>query len=216
VHLYPQNSATVTVDGVEVGVSLRSQYPWHGEIELELTPAVAQEFALHLRIPGWCDEWRLFVNGAPVVDMQPGNGYIAVTRQWQPGDRVALSLAMPVQTVWAHPAVRQMQGRLAIQRGPVVYCLEGVDNPGIENLDRITFSAEQVAGMTTEYRSDLLGGVTVLRGQASLIAEEGWDAITLYRRNRPSSTQPIEVTAVPYAVWDNRAAGEMRVWFRCD
>jgi DUF1680 family protein len=215
VHLYPQNSATVAVDGVEVNVRLRSNYPWDGDIALEFTPAVAQEFALHLRIPGWCDEWRLLVNGASVGEAQPINGYVTVTRAWQPGDHVELSLAMPVQSVWAHPAVRQMQGRLAHQRGPVVYCLEAVDNPGIENLDRITFSAEQVAGMTSEYRPDLLGGVTVLRGQGTLISGEGWDATTLYRHNRPSSTQPIEVTAVPYSVWDNRAAGEMRVWFRC-
>jgi DUF1680 family protein len=154
------------------------------------------------------------VNGAPVADAQPVNGYVAVTRRWQLGDRVELSLAMPVQTMWAHPAVRQLQGRLAIQRGPVVYCLEGVDHLGIENLDRVTFSAEQVTEMAAEYRPDLLSGITVLRGQGTLISADGWDAATLYRHNRPSSTQPVHVTAIPYSVWDNRATGEMRVWFR--
>jgi DUF1680 family protein len=109
-----------------------------------------------------------------------------------------------------------LQGRLAIQRGPVVYCLEEVDNPGIENLDRISFSADQVTGMKAEHRPDLLGGVTVLRGQATLIAGDGWNATTLYRRDQPSSTQTVSVAAIPYSVWDNRAAGEMRVWFRCD
>jgi DUF1680 family protein len=109
-----------------------------------------------------------------------------------------------------------MQGRLAIQRGPVVYCLEGVDHPAIQNLDRISFSPEQVAGLTVEYRPDLLGGVTVLRGQGTLVSDKDWNATTLYRRDRPSTTEPVEVTAIPYSVWDNRAAGEMRVWFRCD
>jgi uncharacterized protein len=216
VHLYAQNSATVTIDGAEVGLRLRSNYPWDGEIELALSPTLAKEFTLHLRIPGWCDEWHLQVNGASLVDSQPVNGYVAITRKWQPGDRVELHLAMPVQTVWAHPAVRQLQGRLALQRGPVVYCLEGIDHPGLENLDRISFSAEQVARIATEYRTDLLNGVTILRGQGTLIADEGWDATTLYRHNHPSSTQPVNVTAIPYSVWDNRTAGEMRVWFRCD
>ncbi len=215
VHLYAQNTATAMVDGGKVGLRLRSRYPWDGEISLELTPATAQEFALHLRIPGWCDVWQLKVNGTPVADAQPVNGYVTVTRQWQPGDKVDLSLSMPAQTVWAHPAVRQLQGRLAIQRGPVVYCLEGVDQPGIENLDRITFSLEQVAGLVAQDAPDLLGGVAVLRGEARLVAADDWDMATLYRRNRPSQTQTVGVTAVPYSVWDNRAAGEMRVWFRC-
>jgi len=156
------------------------------------------------------------VNGTPVVDLQPANGYVTVTREWQPGDHVHLNLAMPVQGVWAHPAVRQMQGRVAIQRGPVTYCLEGADHSDIENLDRISFSAEQIAAMTAEYQPELLGGVTVLHGQGSLIKEEDWNATTLYRRNHPSATKPIPVTAIPYSVWDNREAGEMRVWFRCD
>jgi DUF1680 family protein len=213
VHLYAQNAAQVTIDGTEVEVRLRSNYPWDGEIDLELSPATPQEFTLHLRIPGWCDEWRLQVNGE-TVDAQPVNGYVAVTRRWQSGDRVHLSLAMPVQSVWAHPAVRQMQGRLAIQRGPVVYCLEAVDNPGIENLDRISISPEQVSQMQAEYRPDLLGGVTVLRGQGSIISTDRWDSTTLYKRNQPPVTEAIEITAIPYCVWDNRDAGEMRVWFR--
>ncbi len=227
VHLYAQNTATVVVGGAEVGLRLRSRYPWDGDIDLELAPVVAQEFTLHLRIPGWCDAWNLEVNGTPVgdsnsingtpvSDANSVNGYVAVTRRWQAGDRVQLRLAMPVQTVWAHPAVRQLQGRLAIQRGPIVYCLEGVDNPDIENLDRIAFGVDQVAGMEPMHQPGLLGGVTVLRGQGVLVSGEEWDATTLYRRNRPSSTQPVGVTAIPYSVWDNRAAGEMRVWFRAD
>lgn len=214
VHLYAQNDASVTINGVEVKLRLRSDYPWDGDIDLAISPAQAQAFTLHLRIPGWCDEWTLRVNDAPVADANLANGYVSVSRQWQPGDHVSLHLSMPVQAVWAHPAVRQMQGRLAIQRGPIVYCLEGVDHPGIENLDRITLTPEQVAAMTVEHRHELLGGVTLLRGQGTIISSEGWDATMLYRHNAPSSTEAVEVTAVPYSVWDNRAAGEMRVWFR--
>src|SRR5262249_35859830 len=138
VHSYPQNTASVTVGEVEVNMRLHSAYPWDGDIEFDLNPSAPFEFSLHLRIPGWCDRWSVQVNGEPVSDLKPDNGYITVTRRWQPGDHVHLNLAMPVQAVWAHPAVRQMQGRVAIQRGPVIYCLEGIDHPGVENLDRIS------------------------------------------------------------------------------
>ena len=214
VHFYPQNSASVVVDGNPVQVELTSHYPWDGDVRLELTPETANDFALHLRIPGWCEQWQVQVNGATVDAGEPVNGYVTVERAWQPGDVVELNLAMPVQTVWAHPAVRQMQGRLAVQRGPVVYCLEGVDQPGVENLDRIALDPAQVKAFSADYQPELLGGVTVLRGTGSLIADDDWDSATLYRRDQPSASDAIPVTAVPYCVWDNRAAGEMRVWFR--
>lgn len=213
-HFYAQNSASLEVDGTPVQVQLTSNYPWDGEVRLELTPEGARSFALHLRIPGWCDKWQLRVNGAAVSPGAPVNGYVTIDRLWQPGDVVELGLEMAVQSVWAHPAVRQMQGRLAIQRGPIVYCLEGVDQPGVENLDRIALDPAQVKGLSVEYRPELLGGVAVLRGQGSLVANDDWDSATLYRRDRPSGTESVPVTAVPYCVWDNRAAGEMRVWLR--
>ena len=171
-------------------------------------------FTLHLRIPGWCDDWTISINDKPLkFDMPPQNGYVMITRTWYPGDKVELHLAMPVQTIWAHPGVRQMQGRLALQRGPVVYCLEGVDNGNI-GLDRITLDPAQVAQFTTEYQPALLGGVAVLRGTGNVINDSNWNSATLYRRNQPSATNAVAVTAVPYCTWDNRAPGEMRVWFR--
>ncbi|MCB9120362.1 MAG: glycoside hydrolase family 127 protein [Caldilinea sp.] len=212
-HFYAQNSASVTVGEQPVQVRLTSNYPWDGAIKLALTLDVAQSFALNLRIPGWCDEWSVKVNGEIVATTPSGKGYVAITRTWESGDVVDLDLAMPVQAVYANPNVRQMQGRLALQRGPVVYCAEGVDNGGI-GLDRVTLDPAQVAGFTVEYRPELLGGVAVLRGSAQAITEDGWDDHTLYRRNAPSGTTAMEVVAVPYATWDNREPGEMRVWFR--
>ena len=212
VHLYAQNQATVNVDEQPVDVRLTSRYPWEGRVQLTLSPGQPQQFTLHLRIPGWCDAYRITVNGAPVAAASAQRGYVAVTRLWQPGDRVELDLAMPVQPIFAHPDVRQMQGRLAIQRGPMVYCLEGVDN-GDVLLDRIALDPAQVEQFTAEHRADLLGGVTVLRGPGQAIQEDGWSREVLYRR-MPSTQRPVEVTAVPYATWDNRTPGEMRVWFR--
>ncbi len=213
IHLYAQSSAKVQVQGQDVDVRQVTNYPWDGAIQLELRSAQPQAFTLHLRIPGWCDEWQVRVNGAPLAE-EPAltKGYLAIHHTWEPGDQVELTLAMPVQSVWAHPAVRQMQGRLALQRGPIVYCMEGIDHGGV-GLDRISLDPAAVERFTVEHRPDLLGGVTVLHGAGALIQEAGWED-ALYRRNRPPTTQPVDVTAIPYCVWDNRAPGEMRVWFR--
>ncbi|RIK36703.1 MAG: hypothetical protein DCC55_26520 [Chloroflexi bacterium] len=212
-HLYAQGSAKMQVQGQEVTVRQTTSYPWDGAIQLKISPAQPQAFTLHLRIPGWCDEWQVRVNGAPPeATPQPVSGYISIQRQWQPGDRVELTLAMPIQSVFAHPAVRQMQGRLALQRGPIVYCMEGVDHDGV-GLDRISLDPAAVEQFDVEHHSDFLGGVTVLHGSGSLIQDTGWGH-SLYRRNQPSATRSIGVLAIPYCVWDNRAPGEMRVWFR--
>lgn len=215
VHLYGQNRAAMQINEQTVTVRQATQYPWEEHVRIEVGVAQAQPFTLHLRIPGWCEQWTVKLNGVTVQPtITPANGYTAITRTWHSGDSVELDLAMAVQSVWAHPAVRQMQGRLAIQRGPIVYCLEGVDNRGINNLERLTLTPEQVAQFRAEYRPDLLGGVTVLRGVGVLIDEAGWNSQTLYRHKPPTSTTQADLLVIPYCVWDNRAPGEMRVWFR--
>lgn len=213
-HSYPQNRATVSIDGAPVELRVQSDYPWDGQVKITLGLAAPHQFALHLRIPGWCQQWQIAINGAPFGSVaQPVNGYVSVERTWHPGDVVGLELAMPLQSVWANPAVRQMQGRLALQRGPIVYCLEGADHGGT-GLDRISIHPDALAEFSVDVRPDLLGGVTLLHGVGRVIDEQGWDRQALYRYNQPSSTEPIAITAIPYCVWDNRAAGEMRVWFR--
>ena len=213
VHLYAQSTATVTVNDQPVQVRQETQYPWDGQIKLTLSLEQVRPFTLYLRIPDWCDQWSIQVNGAPLkFDMPPVNGYVAITRTWRPDDTVELNLMMQVQSVWAHPSVRQMQGRLALQRGPIIYALEGVDHGNI-NLDRIALDPGQIEQFTAEHRPDFLGGVTVLHGRGSVIEESGWDD-QLYRRNQPAETQPIDVMAIPYCTWDNRAPGGMRVWLR--
>ena len=122
-----------------------------------------------------------------------------------------MSMAMPVRFLYAHPNVRHTLGRVALQRGPIVYCLEGVDHGGIA-LDRIVLRADDLSHWQTAHHPELLGGVTVLRGAGMMIAEQGWGD-ELYRFDAPENT-PINVMAVPYCVWDNRSPGEMRVWVR--
>lgn len=212
VHLFAGNDAELKVDGSVVKVHQETMYPWDGEVLLKVNPAQPQTFTLHLRVPAWCRSLQLKVNGAE-LDLQPeANGYLAITRQWQSGDEVSYVMDMPVQAVWANPAVRHLEGRIALQRGPIVYCLEGADHDNMI-LDRISVDPAAIAGWTVEYRPDLLGGVNVLRGQGLAVEDAGWGD-TLYRSGPPPAESKIDITAIPYCVWDNRAPGEMRVWLR--
>lgn len=210
-HLYAANRVEVELNGQSVTVEQQTQYPWDGAVRLTLTPAQPARFTLHLRVPGWCEKVSLAVNGVPQL-AQPGlDGYLAVAREWQAGDTVDYVMEMPVRSVWANPAVRQLEGRVAIQRGPLVYCLEGVDHGGIL-LDQVAVRPQDIAGFRLESRPELLGGVTVIRGQGRVI-DAGSFGEALYSSTRPAE-KPIELTAIPYCVWDNRESGEMRVWLR--
>jgi uncharacterized protein len=212
VHLFAGNHAELEVNGNRVQVQQETMYPWDGAVRLKVDPPQPQTFTLHLRVPGWCHSLQLKVNGAELAIQPDANGYLAITREWQAGDEVSYVMDMPIQAVWANPAVRQLEGRAAIQRGPIVYCLEGVDHGGII-LDRIAVDADAIASFTVEYQPDLLGGVNVIRGQGMAIDAGEWgDA--LYRSGPAPEETPIDIMAVPYCVWDNREPGEMRVWLR--
>lgn len=216
VHLFVQGEGKLTVAGQEMLLRQTSCYPWDGAVSIEVKLAARLTFTLHLRMPGWCQRARLQINDEvlPIADLLK-DAYIHIARQWQPGDRMTFNMSMPVRYVYAHPEVHQMLGRVAIQRGPIVYCLEGVDHPAVA-LDRIWLDTDMAPhrAFRPEYRSDLLGGVMVLRGKGMLVDDREWDN-RLYRFDPPRSS-PIALTAVPYCVWDNRAPGEMRAWLRCN
>ena len=190
-----------------MSVRQATEYPWNGRVEIEVRPDRPVEFALAVRIPGWCRRASLTVAGR-TVDLRrvTVKGYAVIRRQWRPGDRVRLTLDMPVEQVEAHPAVRQDCGRVALQRGPLVYCLEECDNgPYLHDilLDRsCRWQARRKPGFA--------GGTVVLTGRGWRREMKGWkDA--LYRTER-SRLRRVSLTAVPYALWGNRRAGEMVVW----
>ena len=144
--------------------------------------------------------------------MGTSRGYIHLKREWHPGDVVEYRMDMPVRAIWAHPAVRDLQGRVALERGPIVYCLEGVDHPGLP-LDQIAIDPHHVSDdFQPEQDEELLGGVKVLRGKGTVMDESGWENV-LYRDKQPASKK-IDIMAVPYYAWDNRAPGQMRVWLQ--
>ncbi len=217
VHLYGSSTATLDVAGRPVTLRQVTRYPWDGAVRITVEPAAAQRFTLHLRVPGWCTDWQVHINGEPLPDAAPAaNGYLALTCEWQPGDVVEFDMAMPIRTVYPHPAIRQLQGRVALQRGPLVYCLEAADHGAADGaLDRLSVDPAAVTGgqFVHEDHPDLLGGVVVLRGPARVVDAADWPEGDLYR-TEPPATRAVELLAVPYYAWANRAPGEMRVWLR--
>jgi DUF1680 family protein len=221
VHLYAQGEARCEAAGLEVVVDQETNYPWEGSVKLRLHPPSPAEFTLRLRVPAWCDEWTLEVNGERVTTTEQSGsrsfawhaGYCHLHRTWMPGDEVRLNLAMPIRYVYANPRVRQSGGRVAVQRGPLIYCLEGADNPGLP-LSWVKLPRLDPGAWAAEHLSNLLGGVTTLACDARVIDGESWGS-GLYRHTPPAA-RTRQITAVPYCAWDNREPGEMLVWVRAE
>lgn len=209
VHIYASSLARVDVCGQPCAITQSTAYPWQGTAEITISPDRPLQFTLSLRVPGWCRAYEVRVNGS-VIDARAlvKQGYVHIRRTWQRGDKVELTLAMPVERVRANPAVRADAGKVAIQRGPLVYCLEEVDNGPI--LTNISLPRE--AALEARFEPDLLGGVVVVTGQAQRTDYPSSEQ-SLYttREYRP---RPVLIAAVPYFAWNNREPGEMLVWIR--
>ncbi|HEX6349881.1 MAG TPA: beta-L-arabinofuranosidase domain-containing protein [Candidatus Dormibacteraeota bacterium] len=210
IHQYA--SCGVAVDGVALAVS--TELPWTGEVAVEVRSA--GRFPLRLRIPGWAQGTRLSLNGQePDVAAEPG-AYALLDREWQPGDVVALSMPTPVRRLASHPGLLENTGRVALARGPLVYCVEQGDVGGA---DPRWVSLPAESEVRARVRSDLLGGVTVLEAAGrSAPPEPAWDG-RLYREagsGVEAGGEPLELTAIPYFAWANRDAGRMQVWLRED
>jgi DUF1680 family protein len=190
VNLYAAGTATVPVKGEKVNFTQETRYPWDGLVKIRVQPEKPASFELAVRIPGWCARHTLSVGGD-----QSGwtmrDGYAVAQRVWKPGDTVELNLSMPVERIEAHPRVEADRGRVALQRGPIVYCLEGVDNP---NGVRGAVLAREPK-FRCEHRANLLGGLTAIHA----VDRDGRG-----------------LTAIPYYAWDHREAGPMAVWLHQD
>jgi DUF1680 family protein len=205
VNLYIQGSAIAAVSGRKLTLNVETDYPWDGKVVLRPQVDQTSKFALHLRIPAWCQGASVSVNGETVAQPTIDRGYIVLQREWKDGDAVELNLPMPVQRIAANPNIQADAGQLAIQRGPLVYCLEACDQG--EPLANLVLP--RGAELKAEKAKDQLGGVVVVKGFAETAPEQDWkDA--LYQAVPPSSRVPI--TAIPYYAWDNRKAGPMKVW----
>ena len=208
VHLYAANSTTIALGGQSVRVAQETAYPWDGDIALSLDPAAPVDFTLRLRIPGWCRSAKVSVNGESVDVAAAEKGYLAIARTWQAGDVVRLQFDMPVERLYAHPAVSEDAGRVALKRGPVVYCVEEADLGFAPQ--SLTLGAD--APISASFDPDLLGGAVRLSAPAQAAEASDWGG-QLYRTSRPQ-TRPATLTAIPYHLWANREAGGMVVWLR--
>ncbi len=208
VHLYNQNRTQAVVGGNPVQIEQQTNYPWDGDVQITVTAAQPTRFELALRIPGWCRDFRLEVNGAAAA-RTPERGYVILEREWQSGDQVTLSLAMPVERLAAHPQIRDDAGRVALQRGPIIYCLEEADNGAA--LANVTLPRDTRLSYTFDSR--LFGGVGTIRGDALRFEPEPWGS-ALYQPEafQERARTPFEFKAIPYCFWANRQPGEMRVW----
>jgi len=209
VHLFAQGRARLEIGGQAVEVIQRTAYPWKETVRITVRPEKEADFTLAVRIPGWCRGASVTVNGkAWKLGSHMKKGYVYVERTWTKGDRIDLTLPMPVERIGAHPKVRMNAGRVALQRGPVVYCLEEVDNgPG---LAAIALPAD--ARLRAVHQPGLLGGVTAIAGKALRQSATGPKG-GLYKPVSVKS-QPVTIKAVPYFAWCNRKPGEMLVWVR--
>ena len=209
VHLYDANELDWHLaDGTGIQILQETRYPWEGEVRLAVEPERPVEFTLYLRIPSWTTRATISVNGQPLtIPVAPGR-YVAVRRAWQAGDRVRLELAMTPMLMASHPRLVENRGSVALQRGPIVYCLEAHDNPGFSVLDVMLDPEGEIVA---EPRPDLLGGLTVLRARGAVPTEE--DA-SLYRpwRRQPPETRAVQLTALPYYAWNHRGPCAMTVW----
>ncbi len=205
VNLYIQGSTKAELKGRQVRLGVTTDYPWDGKVTLRPGLDAASRFELHLRVPGWCEGATVSVNGTLAPDLPVDHGYLVVDREWRKGDVVELNLPMPVLRIAANPQVKEDRGALALQRGPLVYCLEACD----QSEPLASLSLSRSAELKTEMDSALLGGVVTLKGSAETTSEPDWSH-TLYQTAR--SPKRVPITAIPYYAWDNRKAGPMQVW----
>ena len=211
VNLIAQSSSTIQLNKkLPVTISQETQYPWDGEVNISVSPEKASQFALHLRIPGWVKNqpvpsdlysyvspdttsFLLTVNGEAAAYNQE-NGYAVITREWKQGDVVNYSLPMNIHRVEANPKVADDSGKVAIERGPIVYCIEGADNGS----ELMKLALSDTARLSVNFSPETLSGVVTISGEATVAGENG---------NRSQ-----KITAIPYFVWNNRGANEMKVW----
>ncbi|WP_343648622.1 glycoside hydrolase family 127 protein [Enterobacter sp.] len=206
INLYVGNDVAVPVGGQELRLRISGNYPWHEQVKIDITSAVSVTHTLALRLPDWCADPDVLVNGEqPAGDIS--RGYIYLTRRWQEGDTVLLTLPMPVRRVYGHPLVRQQAGKVALQRGPLVYCLEEADNGA--NLHTLSLPAG--SAFRVFEGQGIFAHKMLIQAQGIGHHTEGSQALWQYDRS-PVQPQPRTLTFIPWFSWANRGEGEMRIW----
>jgi DUF1680 family protein len=209
-NLYIGGTAEIELGDQIILITQNSELPWNGKVKLTLRVAKPEQFTLALRIPGWCSAPKIAVNGEAVnLNTISDKGYAKITRVWVDGDTVDLDFPMETVLITANPKVRANSGKKAVMRGPLVYCLEEVDNGA--DLHNLILNAN--TKFDVSFDPNLLNGIAIISAEG--VRElANWDD-TLYRVNASLETQPVKLTFIPYYAWANRDPGEMLVWVRC-
>jgi DUF1680 family protein len=209
VHLYVNGKAELEIGGQNVVLTQKTEYPWSEKVHIAVSPENPAECTVSVRIPGWCRSATMKINGKAVrLSSITRKGYARINRRWSKGDRVDLFFPMPVERMKSHPKVRANAGRAALQRGPVVYCLEEADNG--PDLNQIVLPENSKLKVSMEKR--LLGGVPAITGWA--IREDGRSGGNELYGTGGTMTKSTTIKAIPYSLWANRSEGEMLVWIR--
>jgi len=210
VNLYGGSALDTTLaNGETIKLEQETAYPWDGRVKIKILQCGKSPFALKLRIPGWTSGASVRLNNGPADHSPQPQSYFTIRRDWQPGDVVDLDLPMPARLMAANPLVEEDLNQVAIQRGPVVYCLESPDLPkGVKISDVFVPSDMQ---LTARYDRSLLDGIVVLDGKVLTRQPATWNG-GLYREFKPADFKPLRVQFIPYSVWQNRGRSEMSVW----
>lgn len=215
INLFVQSASTINMEKQTLRVRQRTSYPWDGLINIEVDPEKSGTFTVFIRIPGWArnrpvpsglyryaqdadEKAEIHVCGEP-FEYGLEQGFAAVTREWKHGDAISVNLPMPIRRVLSHDRVEANEGRAALERGPIVYCAEGVDNQGFVS----SLFLRDDDSLESSFKEDLLKGVVVLTGNISSGNVSGTGA-------EPGGKRAF--TAVPYYGWAHRGPGEMLVW----
>lgn len=216
VNLFIGSKTTFKLQKTSVVLSQQSNYPWEGNVSIQVNPTKKTDFSLCLRIPGWArnqpvpgdlyryvastpEEIVVKVNGKAVT-YTTRDGYAVISRQWKKGDKVEYTLPMNIHRVEANEKVKDDRGKIAIERGPVVYCLEGIDNNN--NLNTIILPDN--APLSVKFQPAKLNGINEISGEA-IVLEIATDGLSVLTKKQP-------FTAIPYYAWSNRGINQMKVW----
>ncbi len=207
INLFIGSTAKIDLNGNIIEMHQKTNYPWEGLVEIEVNPSRSMEFSIALRIPGWAqnnpvpsdlyryvtpneEKVRLEVNNK-LVDLEIIEGYCIINQKWKKGDRILIEFPMPVRRVVAHDKVQDCKGMVALERGPIVYCIESIDNDNIEKLN-----LSDNTRLDHVYQEELLNGIVTITGSV---------------QNLESNTEQ-DFLAIPYHVWAHRGRSEMIVW----
>ncbi|GAC1415855.1 MAG: glycoside hydrolase family 127 protein [Acidobacteriaceae bacterium] len=212
-HLYDNSEMDWHLpDGTPLKIQQKTNYPWSGEVKMTVSPKTPREFVMYVRIPGWSNKNTVKVNGTEIAGAKQGQ-YLAIRRRWSENDTIDLSFDMTTRLLKANPAVTEDRGRVAFQRGPVVFCMEHLDqpehNPGM-NLAGYTVVPDQTP--MEHFEANLLDGVVTLTHPATVSASVA-DAPLYFSASTPKAQEsPTKVKLIPYYAWANRGPASMQVW----